>query len=135
MPRHAHLPRHARRTIGLVLLTLLVTVAAACGGASAIQKVDAAKAVGMLGSRVVIDVRTPGEYAAAHVAGAQNVDVEAADFGSRIASLDPKGAYVVYCRTGRRSALAADQMAAAGFTNIVDAGGFEQLLAAGAPAE
>ena len=67
---------------------------AACGGSSAgstVQKVGASEAVGMLDSRVVIDVRTPAEYAAGHIAGAQNIDVEAADFASRISSLDKDG--------------------------------------------
>jgi rhodanese-related sulfurtransferase len=128
--------RTASRTIGLVLLALLIAVVAACGGGGAsITKVDAASAVDMLKTRVVIDVRTPDEFAAGHIAGAQNIDVEAADFGSRIATLDPKGAYVVYCRTGRRSAIAAEQLASAGFKDIVDAGGFDALVAAGAPAE
>ena len=89
----------------------------------------------MLDSRVVIDVRTPAEYAAGHIAGAQNIDVEAADFASRISTLDKTAAYLVYCHSGRRSAIAADQMAAAGFTDIVDAGGMADLVAAGAPVE
>ena len=89
----------------------------------------------MLDSRVVIDVRTPAEYAEGHVAGAQNIDVEASDFGAKIASLDKKVPYLVYCRSGRRSAIAADQMAAAGFTDIVDGGGMADLVAAGAPTQ
>jgi len=89
----------------------------------------------MLGSRTVIDVRTPAEYAAGHVAGAQNIDVEAADFGTRIAALDKNAPYLVYCRSGRRSAIAADQMRQAGFTDVVDAGGLSDLVAAGAPTQ
>jgi rhodanese-related sulfurtransferase len=122
------------RYLGFVFLALLITVAAACGG-PAVQKPDAATAAGMVGSRIVIDVRTPGEYAAGHIAGAQNIDVEAGDFAQRISTLDPKGAYLVYCRTGRRSAVAAEQMAAAGFTDIVDGGGLDALVAAGAPTQ
>ena len=123
---------HAR-ALALTLVLLLVTVVAACGGSgAAVQKLDAAKAVGMLPNRVVIDVRTPAEYAAGHIAGAQNIDVEAADFGTRIATLDKKGAYLVYCHSGRRSGLAADQMAKAGFTDIVDGGAMADLVAAGA---
>jgi rhodanese-related sulfurtransferase len=119
-----------------VLIAAVATVLAGCGGGtSAVRTVEADKAVGMLDSRVVIDVRTPAEYAAGHIAGASNIDVEAPDFGSRIASLDPEAAYLVYCRSGRRSAIAADQMEAAGFTDIVDAGGLEPLVAAGAPVE
>ena len=67
--------------------------------------------------------------------GAINVDVESADFADQIAELDPEGSYIVYCRSGRRSALAADQMATVGFTHIVDAGGLADLARAGAPVE
>ena len=84
---------------------------------------------------VLLDVRTPEEFAAGHIAGAQNIDVEADDFAQRIETLDPKGAYLVYCHSGRRSAMAAEQMASAGFTDIVDGGGMDALVAAGAPTQ
>jgi rhodanese-related sulfurtransferase len=127
--------RTPARLLGLALVLLVAIVFAACGASSGtgVQKVDAAKAVGMLANRVVIDVRTPAEYGAGHIAGAKNVDVEAADFGTRIASLDRKGAYLVYCHSGRRSAIAADTMAKAGFTDIVDGGALADLVTAGAP--
>ncbi len=67
--------------------------------------------------------------------GAVNIDVEAPDFAERIAVLEPSQPYVVYCRSGRRSDLAAQQMAAAGFTDIADAGGLADLARAGAPIE
>jgi rhodanese-related sulfurtransferase len=89
----------------------------------------------MLDARIVIDVRTPQEFAAGHLAGAQNVDVEAADFASRIASLDKGAPYLVYCHSGRRSAIAAAEMATAGFTDIVDGGAMADLVAAGALTE
>ena len=128
---HRNLPR----VLAFALVGLLMAIVAACGGASAVQKVDAAKAVGMLDSRVVIDVRTPAEFADGHVAGARNIDVEAGDFAARISSLDKTASYLVYCRTGRRSAIAADEMAGAGFADIVDGGGIADLVAAGAPIE
>jgi rhodanese-related sulfurtransferase len=127
--------RFPARALALVLVALAVVVVAGCGGSSAgsaVQKPSAAKAVAMLDARAVIDVRTPAEYAAGHIAGAQNIDVEAADFGSRIASLDTKAPYLVYCHSGRRSGIAAAQMAAAGFTDIVDGGAMADLVAAGA---
>jgi rhodanese-related sulfurtransferase len=89
----------------------------------------------MLADRVVIDVRTPAEFEEGHVSGALNIDVEAADFDTRIGELDKDGAYLVYCRSGRRSAIAAERMAAAGFSDIADAGGVVDLAAAGAPIE
>ena len=124
------------RRLGLVIASLLIGIVAACGGSgSAVQVPGPAAAAEMIGTRTVIDVRTAAEYAAGHIAGAQNIDVEAGDFAQKIESLDPKGAYLVYCRSGRRSAIAADQMAAAGFTDVVDGGGMDALVAAGAPTQ
>lgn len=129
--------RVSARVVLLSLLALVSIALAGCGGSaeSAIQKVGAADAVGMLDSRVVIDVRTPTEYAAGHIAGAENIDVEASDFGSKIATLDKGAAYLVYCHSGRRSGLAAARMAAEGFTDIVDGGAMADLVAAGAPTQ
>jgi rhodanese-related sulfurtransferase len=87
------------------------------------------------GTHTIIDVRTPQEYEQAHIVGALNIDVEAPDFGERIAELDPDEPYLLYCRSGRRSDLAAQQMAAAGFTDITDAAGLADLARAGAPVE
>jgi len=84
---------------------------------------------------VVIDVRTPEEFATGHVRGAQNLDVTAPDFAARIAPLDPSKTYVLYCRSGNRSARAAAQMQAAGFGALFNAGGFADLKAAGVPSE
>jgi len=82
--------RIATRAVVIALAILVVVLVAGCGGSSAaaVQKPSAAKAVGMLDARTVIDVRTPAEYAAGHIAGAQNIDVEAGDFASKIAALD-----------------------------------------------
>ncbi len=125
----------------LVLALASVFAVGACSGSDTgtstepVRTVAAADAVEVLAERTVIDVRTPAEYAAGHVAGAVNIDVEASDFAEKISTLDPKGDYLVYCRSGRRSALAADAMAKAGFTDIIDAGGLDGLAAAGAPIE
>lgn len=124
----------------LVLALASVFAVGACSSdtgtsTDAVRTVAAADAVEVLGERTVIDVRTPAEYAAGHVAGAVNIDVEASDFTEQISTLDPKGDYLVYCRSGRRSALAADAMAKAGFTDIIDAGGLDGLATAGAPIE
>ena len=120
-----------------VVLGLLLVVLVGCGSSAgpAVTKVDAATAVGMLGTRTVLDVRTPAEFAAGHVAGARNLDVEAPGFATQLGALDPAGAYLVYCHSGRRSALAAEQMAKAGFGDIVDGGAMADLVAAGAPTQ
>jgi rhodanese-related sulfurtransferase len=82
----------------------------------------------------VVDVRTPAEFAAGHLDGAVNIDVESADFAARVGELDPAGTYAVYCRSGNRSAAAVAQMAQAGVTGTYDLdGGIVAWEAAGQP--
>ncbi|MBG6058149.1 phage shock protein E [Cryobacterium sp. MP_M5] len=71
---------------------------------------------------VVIDVRTPGEYAAGHLDGAVNIDVQSPDFDSRIGALPTSGNYVVYCHSGNRSAAAAARLGELGYAHVTDAG-------------
>lgn len=83
---------------------------------------------------VLLDVRTPAEYAAGHIAKAQNVDAQASDFAKRLASLDKAAGYAIYCRSGVRSNAAAQQMRSAGFGRIADlSGGINAWTAAGNP--
>lgn len=72
---------------------------------------------------IVVDVRTPAEFAAGHLPGALNVDVESPDFANQVAALDPDAEYAVYCRSGNRSVVAIDQMTDAGVTNTVGLSG------------
>lgn len=72
---------------------------------------------------IVLDVRTPAEYASGHLPRAQNINIEAADFATRITTLDKNATYAVYCRSGNRSGVALEQMAGAGFTHLYDLAG------------
>ena len=72
---------------------------------------------------IVIDVRTPAEYSEGHLDGAVNIDLQDPNFGTILSQLPTDGEYVVYCRSGNRSAQAVEIMKASGFTNVVDAGG------------
>jgi len=125
-----------RRTPLIVALAMALTLAA-CGApvgeAPGVRTVAAAEAVEQLGGRTIIDVRTPAETVAGMLDGAVNIDIGAADFSDRIASLDRDGSYLLYCRSGNRSAQAASIMRDLGFTDVIDAGGFDSLAAAGAP--
>lgn len=69
---------------------------------------------------VVLDVRTPSEFASGHLPNAMNIDVEAGDFAQQIANLDKSKTYAVYCHSGRRSGIALDQMMGAGFGSVYD---------------
>ncbi|WKK84106.1 rhodanese-like domain-containing protein [Marivirga arenosa] len=74
--------------------------------------------------KVVLDVRTPEEYAEGNIEGSQNIDFLKTDyFTSSIEGLDKNKTYYVICRSGGRSARASDQMRAAGFKNVVNVTG------------
>ena len=64
----------------------------------------------------VLDVRTPQEYAEGHVPGAVNVPHD--QVASRLAEVPKDKDVVLYCRSGRRAGLAADVLAANGYTRL-----------------
>ena len=81
----------------------------------------------------VIDVRTPEEHEAGHVEGALLADLEGSAFPGVVADLPREAPYVVYCASGRRAAIAVEQMVEDGFTDVVNGGGFDDMTALGAP--
>jgi rhodanese-related sulfurtransferase len=86
------------------------------------------------GRVIVLDVRTPAEFAAGHVPGAVNLDVFCTDFEDALTGLDRQLTYIVHCKGGRRSAIAAARMADLGFVNVYDLpAGYEGWVDAGNP--
>ncbi|GAB2828037.1 rhodanese-like domain-containing protein [Alpinimonas psychrophila] len=71
---------------------------------------------------VIIDVRTPAEFAGGHLEGAVNIDVESTTFAATVSKLPTAGTYVVYCKSGNRAGQAITQMKSLGFTDMVNAG-------------
>ena len=54
----------------------------------------------------ILDVRTPAEFEEGHIKGAINVDFKAPDFAEQLAKVDNHKAYILHCRSGRRSSSA-----------------------------
>jgi rhodanese-related sulfurtransferase len=67
---------------------------------------------------VVLDVRTPEEFAQGHLKGAKNIDIRQPDFYSRVDKLDKNQTYLVYCRTNHRSGVAVEYMSQHGFQKL-----------------
>ena len=67
---------------------------------------------------VIIDVRTSEEFAEGHIEEAINIDFRSENFRDEINKLDKDKTYLVYCRSGRRSADALDIMKELNFTKI-----------------
>ncbi len=66
----------------------------------------------------IIDVRTPDEFVGGHISGALNVDVKSDQFEDEIKKLNPSDKYIIYCRSGKRSARAYNIMEKLNFENL-----------------
>lgn len=111
-----------RIMLALTLALGLVASVSACAPASEPIVLDQ--------GTVIIDVRTPAEFAGGHLDGALNIDVQSPDFEAQISALDPSGTYYVYCRSGNRSGQAIDRMSALGFTDLTNGGSVESASSA-----
>jgi phage shock protein E len=101
--------------------------------AAAPKPIDSAKARELIagGKAIVLDVRTPDEYGEDHIASAKNVPVDELD--KRLAEVDKlvksdkAQPIVVYCAAGKRAARAKQTLEGAGYTNVVNGGGLDDL--------
>lgn len=84
----------------------------------------------------ILDVRTPEEFMAGHLTGAQNIDWNNDNFSINVGALDKSKPVLVYCHSGNRSTDAAGYLAANGFTAVYELdGGITAWEAAGKPTE
>jgi thioredoxin 1 len=70
---------------------------------------------------IILDVRTPTEFAMSHITGSINVDVQDDSFEEMMTQLDPDKRYIVHCTknpTGGRSGRALESMQELGFKNL-----------------
>ena len=72
---------------------------------------------------IILDVRTPEEFASGHIEGALNIDFNSGDFANEITRLNPSETYAIYCRSGSRSGQAASIMHKAGFHDVSNLNG------------
>ncbi|MEE4152830.1 MAG: rhodanese-like domain-containing protein [Erythrobacter sp.] len=102
---------------------------------AAVRDVSVAEADALVRSGaklIVLDVRTPGEFARSHIAGAVNLDFSSPDFAERLAQLDPDARYLLHCKSGTRSAAALAVMREQGFRDIAHMSkGFDAWRTAG----
>ena len=83
---------------------------------------------------VILDVRTPEEFADGHVEGATMLDFYRADFADELAKLDRDVPYVLYCRSGNRSGQTLELMRELGFSSVQDVdGGIVSWVEVGLP--
>ncbi len=129
-------------SVAIGLFLLLVARGCATPEEPFYQSVTPAEAEALVQSHaedarfVIMDVRTPEEFAAGHIAGAINlcVNCETPVFSEALASLDKVGTYLVYCGSQRRSPLAIAAMQEQGFLYLYElTGGLTQWAAENLP--
>lgn len=78
---------------------------------------------------ILIDVRTAGEYSGGHLDRAINIPYD--EIGQRIGEhvQDKEGDITLYCRSGRRSAIAKETLDGLGYKRVRDAGAYTKLKA------
>ncbi len=87
-----------------------------------------------LPDEVILDVRTPEEYATGHIDGALNIDWNAGNFEKSVSEMDKQKPVLVYCKGGGRSSEAVAALRKAGFTNVYELkGGMMAWQQAGLP--
>lgn len=87
-------------------------------------------------NRVLIDVRTPEEFAKGHLPGAININVEDESFAEKMDEIKKNENIYLYCKTGKRSAKAVAIADTLGFRNIYNLdGGFISWKEAGKAVE
>jgi len=146
MTKKSRSPQSSNRTIIIVALVVLALIT---GGAAWISTANSASTTapviasqritpleyqnqfGDSSPHLLIDVRTPQEFTSGHIQNAVNISVETLQ-----ARLDevPRGTpVVVYCRSGNRSASAAQILVEGGYQPVYDLGGIQDWVAQGLP--
>ena len=112
-----------------MLLTLALPfgcVGCSNGGSATYDQISGAEAKALMDSEsgyIIIDARTQSEYDEGHIPGAILIpEYEIADRAEK-ELLDKKQLILVYCRSGRRSKIAAEELVKLGYTNVKEFGG------------
>src|SRR2546427_435932 len=106
---------------GITVASGAETEAKATAGVSSVKNVDAEQASKILQEDkkvMVLDVRTPEEFSAGHIAGATNLNFRDPGFEKKLAALDKKKPYLVHCAAGGRSSKARELMKKLNFESI-----------------
>ena len=99
----------------IILIMIAAFLNTGCGsGYTSVDSKEFAEAISAPQMQIV-DARTPQEFKEGHIPGAVNIDINSKDFTRQTESLDKTRPVAVYCRSGRRSKIAAKELTVNGF--------------------
>ena len=116
-----------KRFVPFLFLFLLVAGCAAPAESEAsYRQVSMDEAIAMMEEKndyIILDVRTPEEFAEKHIPDAINIPNETIGTEEIPELPDQEQLILVYCRSGNRSKQASEKLVRLGYTNIVEFGG------------
>lgn len=110
----------------LLLLFLLTGCGASGNQESGYRQITMDEAVTIIEEEsdyIILDVRTPEEFADKHIPGAVNIPNETIGTGDISQLPDKAQMILVYCRSGNRSKQASEKLANLGYSNVIEFGG------------
>ena len=111
------------KNIVIFLFTLLVSSSAFSQQKEAVKVTEFRKGI-KRENAIILDVRTPEEYAEGHLRNSVNINwKDQEEFKAKVAELDKTKALYVYCRSGGRSEKASEWLRMNGFNNVKDLDG------------
>ena len=115
-----------KKVLSILLAVLLLAGCAAPAEKISYRQISMTDAVTMMEEEsgyMILDVRTPEEFADKHIPGAVNIPNETIGTDEIPELPDKDQLILVYCRSGNRSKQASEKLVALGYTNIVEFGG------------
>ena len=115
-----------RKLLSVFLAAILLAGCSAPKETATYRQISMDEAITMMEKEsgyIILDVRTPEEFADKHIPGAVNIPNETIA-AEEIPELPDKDQLIlVYCRSGNRSKQASEKLAVLGYTNVVEFGG------------
>ena len=115
-----------RKLLSVFLAAILLAGCSAPKETASYRQISMDEAITMMEEEsgyIILDVRTPEEFADKHIPGAVNIPNETIAAEEIPELPDKEQLILVYCRSGNRSKQASEKLAALGYTNVVEFGG------------
>jgi len=127
---HTSLQRHAM-AVGFknISINILPVEKKTIGHKAAEETADKQTEKQTNSGRLIVDVRTQGEFRSGAIPNAINIDLDELMYGNADLGSDFNREIIVYCATGARSAYAQRVLQQKGYTNVINGGGLSSMMA------
>ena len=123
--------------LALLVIAIITSMSIGCSIGQVIEDITAQEGFALIQENegnpdfIIVDVRTPEEFVNGHLEDAINLNINSEDFLDELQELDKDKTYLIYCRSGSRSAQAVAVMEELGYKEVYDMGGIMDWTAEG----